>query len=300
MGSKIHENGILKRILTDNGYIEGNTYYFYIKDHLGNNRIVANASAGVIQSTQYYPFGMAFAEGTTTEQGKQPYKYNGKELDQSHGLNQYDYSARFYDPGYNRFTTQDPLSEKFYSWSPYVYTFNNPMRFTDPTGMAPEDGFLNDLLKAINQAGQQILNTVGLSNDQLQSENPAVRADASQKREQAAETLHTVNESMLSVVPGADVAYKVANDREVTKSDVAWIVAGLLPMSKIGKVAKVAEEAGKVATEGKTILNFGKTAADHMDEVGRHVPVSILDDAIKTTKGVADTKGGGKGSYAYN
>lgn len=139
IGNKIYENGILKRILTDNGYIEGNTYYFYIKDHLGNNRIVANASASVIQSNQYYPFGMAFAEGTTTEQGKQPYKYNGKELDQSHGLNQYDYQARFYDTGYNRFTTQDPLSEKFYNWSPYVYCYNNPMKFIDPDGKDPKN-----------------------------------------------------------------------------------------------------------------------------------------------------------------
>lgn len=136
IGNKIYENGILKRILTDNGYIEGNTYYFYIKDHLGNNRVVANASGGATQSTQYYPFGMAFAEGTTMEQGKQPYKYNGKELDQSHGLNQYDYSARFYDPAYNRFTTQDPLAEKYYSISPYVYCANNPIKFIDPTGMS--------------------------------------------------------------------------------------------------------------------------------------------------------------------
>ena len=139
VGNKIYEVGTLKTILTDNGYIEGNTYYFYIKDHLGNNRIVANASAGVIQSNQFYPFGMAFAEGTTTEQGKQEFKYNGKELDRSHELNQYDYSARYYDPGYSRFTTMDPLSEKFYSWSPYVYCYNNPMRFIDPTGMAADD-----------------------------------------------------------------------------------------------------------------------------------------------------------------
>lgn len=135
VGNKIYEDGVLKTILTDNGYIEGGIYYFYIKDHLGNNRIVANASAGLIQSTQYYPFGMAFAEGTTTKQGKQPYKYNGKELDQSHGLNQYDYSARYYDPAYARFTTVDPHSENYYSWSPYAYCGNNPMRLTDPTGM---------------------------------------------------------------------------------------------------------------------------------------------------------------------
>ncbi|MBF0576012.1 hypothetical protein [Dysgonomonas sp. GY617] len=28
----------------------------------------------------------------------------------------------------------DPLSEKFYSWSSYVYCYNNPMRFVDPDG----------------------------------------------------------------------------------------------------------------------------------------------------------------------
>lgn len=78
---------------------------------------------------------MAFAEGTTTEQGKQPYKYNSKELNQSHGLNQYDYQARFLDNAYGRFTSIDPMGEKYYSWSPYVYVMNNPLKYVDPTGM---------------------------------------------------------------------------------------------------------------------------------------------------------------------
>ena len=33
----------------------------------------------------------------------------------------------------------DPLSEEFPSWSPYSMCFNNPLWFTDPTGMAPDD-----------------------------------------------------------------------------------------------------------------------------------------------------------------
>ncbi|MDU1893113.1 MAG: hypothetical protein E6767_20745, partial [Dysgonomonas sp.] len=50
-----------------------------------------------------------------------------------HGVNMYDYSARYKDEW--RFTTVDPLAEKYYSWSPHVYVGNNPMKRTDPTGM---------------------------------------------------------------------------------------------------------------------------------------------------------------------
>ena len=105
------------RILIDGGYIENNVYHFYLADHLGNNRVVAKADGTVIQKNHYYPFGMAFAEGAVSEQGKQPYKYNSKELDQMHGLNLYDYSARYYDSNLGRFTSVDPLAEKYYSIS---------------------------------------------------------------------------------------------------------------------------------------------------------------------------------------
>jgi RHS repeat-associated protein len=131
-GNVIYENGLLKRILVDGGYIENGTYYFYLTDHLGNNRVIASAGGSIVQSNHYYPFGMSFAEGSATSQ--QPYKYNGKELDTERGLNLYDYSARLMDPALGRFNMVDPMAEKYYGISPYAYCADNPVKFIDPDG----------------------------------------------------------------------------------------------------------------------------------------------------------------------
>ena len=42
-------------------------------------------------------------------------------------------------PAVGRFTTVDPLADAQPAWNPYRYSLNNPLRFTDPTGMAEED-----------------------------------------------------------------------------------------------------------------------------------------------------------------
>jgi len=51
------------------------------------------------------------------------------------GYDTYDYGARGYYPASGRFMTVDPLAEKYYSISPYVYCAGNPVRFIDPNGM---------------------------------------------------------------------------------------------------------------------------------------------------------------------
>ena len=70
-------------------------------------------------NTNYYPYGGMTS--ISTGQGEQQFKYNGKEYDPMHGLNEYDYGARQYDPAISKFTTMDPLCEKYYHISPYAY-----------------------------------------------------------------------------------------------------------------------------------------------------------------------------------
>ena len=55
-GNYVYENGTLKMILIEDGYVtfDSNSqpvYHFYLQDHLGNNRVVANASGQVEQVT---------------------------------------------------------------------------------------------------------------------------------------------------------------------------------------------------------------------------------------------------------
>ena len=106
--------------------------HYYIKDHQGNNRVVAKYDGTIEQTTHYYPYGGTLTH--STEQGVQKYKYNGKEFDRTHGLDWYDYSARQYDPASGRFTSMDPLCEKYYNISPYSYCAGNPVNYIDPTG----------------------------------------------------------------------------------------------------------------------------------------------------------------------
>lgn len=63
--------------------------------------------------------------------------FNAKELDAETGL--YYYGARYYNPKWSFWFSVDPLAEDYPGWSPYNYTMNNPVRFTDPTGMMTED-----------------------------------------------------------------------------------------------------------------------------------------------------------------
>jgi len=135
-GNMIYENNVLKQALIDGGYItfSGTApyYHFYLQDHLGNNRVVVSPAGTAEQINHYYPFGGLFGESTGN--AVQRFRYNGKELDRTHGIDWYDYGARHMSPDAGRFTTIDPMAEKYYNISPYAYCANNPVNAFDPDG----------------------------------------------------------------------------------------------------------------------------------------------------------------------
>ena len=121
-GNCVYVCDTLSMILIDGGYITFDytthqpIYHYYLKDYLGNNRITVSLADGRIEEVNhYYPFGglMGDSRNATT----QPYKYIGKELDRTHGLDWYDHGARHYDPVTGRWNVMDALAEKYYVWS---------------------------------------------------------------------------------------------------------------------------------------------------------------------------------------
>lgn len=126
------ENGYLKC-----GKSSDYSLIFFAKDYLGNVRAIFNSEGKKLQEYNYYAFG-GLMNDNFYEMDYQTHKYNGKELDRMHGLDWYDYGARYYDAAVGGFISPDPLRKKYYNINSYLYCAANPIKYIDPDGKKVE------------------------------------------------------------------------------------------------------------------------------------------------------------------
>jgi RHS repeat-associated protein len=120
------------------------TYEFDIEDHTGSPRVTFRANSSnqleVVRSQDYDPFGVVL-EGidykAPSDTLHRKYFFNGKEYMITVGLKMYDYGARQYNPRLGRFYQVDPKADLMPNISPYVFSFNNPLRYRDYDGQIP-------------------------------------------------------------------------------------------------------------------------------------------------------------------
>src|SRR5690606_12929451 len=142
------QNGTHERLFFDDIVVrEAGYMYVYISnegeelvDVFFDDLKVTHVKSPVIETNDYYPFGLTFNSYQRESAVDQNSLYQGKELQDELDLNLYDFHARKYDAAIGRTTTMDPMADMFYSMSSYSWAANNPMRFMDPTGMVIEDG----------------------------------------------------------------------------------------------------------------------------------------------------------------
>ena len=98
-------------------------------DALGSPVKRTNASRGVVETTEYAPY------GAPVNRPVDGVGYTGHVMDQSSGLIYM--QQRYYDPQVGRFLSADPVQANPNSganFSGYWYAANNPFRFIDPDG----------------------------------------------------------------------------------------------------------------------------------------------------------------------
>ena len=125
---------------------------WHVRDYLGSVRAVyditpdpedvTSAGSQILEQNDYYAFGGRIDDPYQPYDQTNRYRYNGKEQLRFEGINLdpglTDYGARYYAPTFGRWTTPDPLADKYYSVSPYAFCNNNPVNFVDPDGAAVE------------------------------------------------------------------------------------------------------------------------------------------------------------------
>jgi RHS repeat-associated protein len=137
VGNTIYKNNNLYQISHDEGRIVDGQYEYSIHDNLGNVRAIFRDSLGYSKIQQLENFGIW---GESLKEinyyrnitNRQNFVFTGHE--RMENLDIIDAKARIFDPIVPRMWQIDRFSEKYSSFSPYLYSLNNPINVIDPTG----------------------------------------------------------------------------------------------------------------------------------------------------------------------
>ena len=163
---------------------------FLFGDHLQSATLITDYEGAVYERINYTPYGELWLEKSDNNgENYLPYRFTGKELDSETGL--YYYGARYLDQKYSRWLSTDPALADYIPQAPindearrnnanlpgmggvfnhincdlYHYAGNNPVKYTDPTGLMDENlensNKINDCASALVSTGEAALKEAG-------------------------------------------------------------------------------------------------------------------------------------------
>jgi RHS repeat-associated protein len=123
--------------------IEGANTYYYHNDHLGTPQKMTDSSGTVVWSADYKPFGEATITVSTITSNL---RFPGQYYDAETGLHQNGF--RTYNPPRGGYNEADPIGltprGAQGGLNPlFVYVYNNPNKYYDPTGLWPSGNLIS-------------------------------------------------------------------------------------------------------------------------------------------------------------
>ncbi len=133
-------------------YISSGLYQYNHPDRLGSAKLFSTPTRGAIAAMSYAPFGEGYAGGQQWIQFTSSGNAWTVADNENQGGSLEDFTFRRYNPTQGRWISPDPAGlaaanpANPQSWNRYSYVLNNPLSFTDPTGLwcVWEDGTHDD------------------------------------------------------------------------------------------------------------------------------------------------------------
>ncbi|WP_127501856.1 RHS repeat-associated core domain-containing protein [Actinoplanes solisilvae] len=215
----------------------------YTHDWLGGTANLLSPTGTPVAGYDYDPFGNPRVGPTLAGQQlpeagvENPMRFAGAYQDDTSGKGNYFLRARNYDPGTGRFDSRDAMPTGQGAVSAYRYASNNPVAYTDPTGMVPDAG----------------PTTTSPTTTPAETQGPSPEDLAKANQLQSKSTLDVILEAggqiLMEFLGINDILNCLKGDLVACVS----MVVGALPWGKIFKAKKIAEAIFKA---GKAVITF--------------------------------------------